>query len=181
MKPKSTVSPSSADRDSGISRRGFIQGIVVLSTTTAALGGLPADAPAADLAEALPAGAFPGKQPLLALVLNRIIPEDGTMPAAGDLGVGAFIDQAAKASPQLRSSVSQVLGTLPEAEAFSRLSETEAERLLHEVEDLHGHAFELLIQTTYAGYYGHSAVQRTLGWVDPIDAGVPQVRVALRY
>ena len=35
----------------------------------------------------------------------------------------------------------------------------------------HHDAFELLLQVTYTGYYGHPHVQDRLRWADPHDAG----------
>ena len=39
---------------------------------------------------------------LLIAVLNRIVPSDGEMPGAGDLGVGAFVEDVVADSSQRR-------------------------------------------------------------------------------
>jgi hypothetical protein len=156
--------------EAGISRRGFIQGMVVVSATTVALNGLPVAA--GEIPEtAATAGLSAEHHRLLALVLNRIIPAEGAMPAAGDLGIATFIEQVVKAAPHLRSPITEVLDALPDANEFSQLSETAAERFLHHIEEGHGGSFDLFVQATYAGYYGHSEVQKILGWIDPVDAG----------
>lgn len=109
---------------------------------------------------------------LLVMVLNHLIPQDGGMPAAGDLGVAHFIEEAASVAPDLDVSIRKVLGALPDADTFTRLSEAEADRLLQQVENADAHSFGLMVQATYAGYYGHPEVLKVLGWVDPLDAGL---------
>lgn len=147
-----------------ISRRRFIRGVMV---TSAAAGVVTLSGDAAAIAQSARATALTGSQSgMLVRVLNRLIPTDGAMPAAGESGIAAFIEKAVAAAPHLRRYIITVLTALPDADILNLLSDTELDELLRRIEAEHRDAFEFLIQATYAGYYGHPEVQAALEWVD---------------
>ena len=54
----------------------------------------------------------PAQRLLLAGVINRIIPSNDKMPGAGDLGITAFIEETAAASPSLTRLFNQGLAQI---------------------------------------------------------------------
>ena len=152
------------DSEGTLSRRQFMQGVMVASAAAAGVAGAPT--------LAAKASAAPGAKVLtleqvrvLGAVLNRIIPAEGVMPAAGDLGIAGFIDEALGAAPHLSDHFVRLLTTLPSGDAFTRLSEAGLDSLLHQTEQQQSESFDILIQATYTGYYSHRRVLAGLGWV----------------
>ena len=162
------IAPSDRNPDSPMSRRQFIQGVVAISGT-AAIAALP---PASVSVTATPAiaGLTREHSCVLALVLNHIIPPNGVMPGAGDLGIASFINDALKAAPHLRVHIVGLLAALPDEKGFRQLSHVEADAKLEQLERIQGDSFDILVQAAYTGYYSHERVQATLGWLDPVDA-----------
>lgn len=101
----------------------------------------------------------------LTQVLNELIPSSGGLPAAGDLGIARFVEQAAVASPRVRNAVVTVLNSF--AEMSSTGVSGEWESVLREVEKCQPDEFGVLIHAAYTGYYSSPVVLTTLGWVDP--------------
>jgi hypothetical protein len=160
--------------DTIISRRQFMQGVMLASATAASLATSPA--PAAGLSSGTATTVLtPVQNRVLALVLNRIIPAHGIVPGAGDLGVAGFIDQALEAAPHLRARIVGLLASLPDEQTLRQLPDAELDALLQRLESDQRHSFDLLLQATYTGYYSHAQVQNALGWVDPVDSGYGMV------
>ncbi len=157
-----------ADGQGGISRRQFIQGAVVVAsvatTGASALTTAPETAvPATLVTKVLTLE----ERSVLTAVLNRIIPADGVMPGAGDVGVVNFIDDALVAAPHLRAPVVGLLTKLQILGGSTDVSEAALEDLLHRIEQEDSDSFDLLVQATYTGYYGHPRVLDALGWMPP--------------
>src|SRR5438128_981274 len=95
---------SGQEPPSGISRRAFIQGVIAASAAT---GVVALAEPGAAVPQSAGAVLTAEQASRLTLVLDRLIPADGPMPAAGALGIGGFIDKALVAAPNLRP---QILG-----------------------------------------------------------------------
>jgi Gluconate 2-dehydrogenase subunit 3 len=164
------IRPDEGKDQSGISRREFIRTAVAASavaTVAASSSAAAVTATASNVSSQLSAG----QHRVLELLLNRLIPAEGAMPAAGDLGIVSFIDTALDAAPHLRPHVMEVLAALPEEDHFSRMPDEAKDALLESVAKDHEQSFDLLLQATYTGYYSHAKVQQILGWVDPVDRG----------
>jgi hypothetical protein len=156
--------------DTTISRRQFIHGVMIASATAAGLAALPSTADGVPPSIAIKDLTSEQVQKLTS-VLNQIVPGNGVMPAAGDLGVARFIGQALEAAPHLRHHILGVLAALPEGQAFTQLPDTAAtDAMLHRLESEQRDSFDLLVQATYVGYYSHARVQEILGWIDRVDA-----------
>jgi hypothetical protein len=112
---------------------------------------------------------------LLTIVLNRLIPGEGPMPAAGALGIAAFIDGALAAAPHLREQITSVLTALPSVEELRAMSPEVIDDRLRQVERAQPHGFDLLLQATYTGYYRHPSVLEALGGVESDAEGELQL------
>ncbi len=157
-----------ADGHGGISRRQFIQGAVVVASVTTTGASAPATTPET----AVPASPATKvltleERSLLTAVLNRIIPADRLMPGAGDIGVVNFIDDALVAAPHLRAHIVGLLTKLQILGGSPDVSEAALDVLLHRIEHEESDSFDLLVQATYTGYYGHPRVLDALGWMRP--------------
>lgn len=148
----------------GISRRRFIEGIIAASAVTSI-----ATVPTAQAEGRTPIAIAPAltgdERAALTVVLDRLIPPDGRMPGAGQLGIGAFIEKASSASTHIRRHVEAVLASLPGSVELSHLDGRALDTQLQLIERLMPEAFDLLLQATYTGYYRHPKVLRTLGGV----------------
>lgn len=153
-----------------ISRRNFMQEVIVVS---AAIGAniLPGSAWANVSARSEdPAGwrvLTADQARLLTAVLNRLVPNCGEMPAAGDLGVASFIDDVLAAAPHLRAPVLEPLLMVQAGASRARPTrECELDLLLEETQRARPESFEVLLRATYVGYYSHPHVLATLGAID---------------
>ena len=117
------------DEQAGISRRQFIQGVMVASAATTALG-LPSAVLAAPAASAPPTLLTTPQDGALTTVLNCLIPSDGVMPGAGGLGIATFIDKALIEAPHLRRHIIGIVAMLPDADVLAALPVDELEALL---------------------------------------------------
>ena len=151
------------DREATVSRRQFIQGVIATSAT-AGLVGLPTGAGAAAVGP--PQVLTPEQRRMLTRVVDHLIPAEGAMPGAGDLEVVDYIDRALAVAPHLRRHILNVLRALPDPNKLDRLSESDLDRLLREIEREQNESFDILVQATYSGYYSHPRVNAALGWTD---------------
>lgn len=144
----------------GMSRRSFVRQVVaasaVTSLTTVSLEAL-----------AMPADAVPGvltdeQRSVLVCVLDHLIPREGAMPGAGEVGTAAFVEEELRGAPHLRTRVVAVIEALPAADGLRRLSEADLHARLEAIEQEQPDAFGALLQTTYRGYYRHPAVVAAL-------------------
>lgn len=172
--------------DAPISRRTFIEGVVAASTAAGAVAATArsaagrAPAPAADARDgarvAGDAAALevltPEQGHLLATVLNRLIPADEAMPAAGDAGVAGYIDQVLRDAPHLRRPVIDALDEL-HGGGFIRLSAAAQDKQLRRLASDRPESFEILLHAAYAGYYSDPGVLAAAGWA-PADSAPPE-------
>ncbi len=160
-----------------VSRRSFIQGVIAASAATAAVSSsassVLADAPVAG-AEGVAYKVLTGQQgEQLAMVLNRLVPGEGNMPGAGDLGVARFIDEVMADAPHLRGPVFDVLNRVQATGAFA-LGGDELDGALAVVEQEQKASFTALIDATYTGYYTHPDVMAAIGVESPSE-NIPEV------
>ena len=153
-----------------ISRREFIQGAVVASAAVT-VGALPVSTTAQGSAASVTTVLTADQSAVLTLVLDRLVPGDSAMPPAGQLGIAEFIDRALAAAPHLRRHVVGLLSKLPDEESVRQLSGPELDDYLHRLEQSDAESFDILVQATYTGYYGHPKVLTVLGWNDPSEPG----------
>ena len=116
---------------------------------------------------------------LLAGVLNRIIPPEGTLPGAGDLGLAAFIEGVVVEQPQLRrlfinglAQIEITAGRHGTAE-FQALADDGKDAALREVEASKPEFFEALVKQAYNGYYTDATIFQQLGYPEPKPGGTP--------
>ena len=116
---------------------------------------------------------------LLTGVLNRIIPPEGPLPGAGDLGLADFIEGVVAAQPQLRrlfvdglAQIEITVGRQGTAE-FQALAGEAKDAALREVEASKPEFFEALVRQTYNGYYTDASIFQELGYPEPKPGGTP--------
>jgi hypothetical protein len=110
----------------------------------------------------------------LACVLDLLIPPsgDGRLPGAGEIGIGARIDQLAQREPGFRAVVADGITALDamarrsDATEFATLAGEARLAALDEVAAAQPGFVPSLIFHTYAGYYQHGRVLEGLG-LDP--------------
>lgn len=109
---------------------------------------------------------------MLSAVLNRIIPADGDMPAAGDLGIAGFVESVAAGSTGKRRTLMDGLVRIEIAASelggsFDDLPQAAQTDALRSVEASSPQFFQELVTQTYRGYYTNEAVCRALGYRPP--------------
>lgn len=110
------------------------------------------------------------QETLLGAVLNRLIPEAGGMPGAGDLGIIATIDRTLAAYPRLRRLFCDGLVAIEVESArqcqadFIGLDGDRQDAVLQAVEHIFPAFFAALIDHTYRGYYTHPHVYQVIGY-----------------
>jgi hypothetical protein len=106
---------------------------------------------------------------LLRLVLNRLVPAEGGFPAAGDLGIGAYLEEEAAAAAESRGLFVEglrriaIAGERVRPAGFGSLTGDEQDSVLRRVEGEETAFFEVLVRQTYSGYYSHPSVLGLLG------------------
>ena len=111
----------------------------------------------------------PAERELLRLVLDRLVPAAGGFPAAGDLGIGAYLEQVASATPAARRLFVEGLrqiamaGERARPDGFAALTADEQDAVLQRLEREQPGFFEVLVRQAYSGYYSHAAVLGLLG------------------
>ena len=103
---------------------------------------------------------------LLTRVLDRLIPSDGAMPGAGEIGVTQFINDLVVEAPHLRQPIADILGSVGAANPAS-VTDEQMDAALRRAELEHPEAFGMLVHATYTGYYSHPGVLDAIGWVSP--------------
>ena len=109
---------------------------------------------------------------LLAAVLNRIVPAEGAMPAAGDLGIAAFVESVAAGSSaarrQLLDGLVQIdLAASAQGGSFADLSDAAQVGVLQNVAAASPEFFQELVRQTYRGYYTNESVYDLLRYRAP--------------
>jgi hypothetical protein len=170
-----------APHASEVSRRRFLQSVIAASAATGAAAALPAVAarskPAPGTANGVAAvEAVNGYQvfseeqaDLFAHVLNRLIPAEGVMPAAGEIGLGAYVDSVLADAAHLRQPVFDILNEVALAGEAVVLSPQSLDALLVRLERTRPESFASLIEAAYTGYYSHPQVLQAIGWSHPGD------------
>ena len=113
-----------------------------------------------------------GQRGLLSAVLNCIVPAQGDMPAAGDLGIAEFVETFAAESANRRRLVLDglvqiELAALERGGDFSGLSAEAKTDALRAVESSSPDFFQFLVTQTYRGYYTHETVTTALSYRAP--------------
>ena len=174
VKQRSNAAPNAFSES--ISRRKFLQSVIVASAATSAVSFQPSVGAAAG---AVTAGdglkvLTSEQHELLTAVLNHLIPEEGKMPGAGDLGVAGYVDSVLADAPHMRRPVFDVL-----MQTATSLAEDDREEdingILAGIQSRAPESFEALTQVTYTGYYNHPRVLEAIGWVPPAE---PDLRPA---
>lgn len=110
------------------------------------------------------------QEALLGAVLNRLIPETGGMPGAGDLGIIATIDRTLAAYPPLRRLFCDGLVEIEVESArqcqssFIGLDGDRQDAILEAVERAFPAFFAALVDHTYRGYYTHPHIYQAMGY-----------------
>ena len=109
----------------------------------------------------------------LTAALNRIIPGEGVMPGAGDLGVAQFIEAAAAGSPAKTRLFTQGLATIEitstrlTGKAFATAAGQEQDQALQSMESSEPEFFDELVRQAYNGYYTDPSVFEAIGYSTP--------------
>ena len=109
---------------------------------------------------------------LLAAALNRIVPAQEEMLAAGDLGIGEFVESVAAGSSAKRRSlldglVRIELAAAERGGAFTSLSTDAQTETLRAVQVTDPEFFQELVTQTYRGYYTNETVFDLLSYRAP--------------
>ena len=165
---------------SDVSRRQFLQSVIVASAATGAVATLPGAAAASiptaaavaggDLAAAA-AGAFliftNDEAALFSRVANRLIPAQGVMPGGGELGLATFVDGVLADASHLRQPILDVLHLVRSADKGENATDEELDAVLSRIERAQPEAFTQMLEAVYTGYYSHEDVLVSLGWEHP--------------
>ena len=125
-----------------------------------------------------PAGDSPALDPaqlrLLTAVQDRLIPREGDMPGAGELGGAQLVAGYLRERPALHGDITAALDAIEpksngqastdsEQPPFERLEDNDKDDILRQVEAEMPREFEALWRQTYNSYYTNEAVQQKLG------------------
>ncbi len=113
---------------------------------------------------------------LLAAALNRIVPAQGEMPAAGDLGIVEFVESVAAGSSLKRRNLLNgllriELAAAERGGAFASLSADAQTEALRAVQQTDPEFFQELVTQTYRGYYTNERVFDLLSYRAPNREG----------
>ncbi len=114
---------------------------------------------------------------LLAGALNRIIPAEGGLPGAGDLGGAEYVEGQVAKDNGLRRLFTQGMAHMEitaagQGGAFWELSPAAQDTVLKQVERAQPQFFEALVLHTYNGYYTNPRVLQIIGF-NPADQVQP--------
>lgn len=175
-------SSKTSDSASEVSRRQFLQSVIVASGATGAVAALPGSAaasiPAAaavatgDLAAAAAAAsAFliftDDEAALFSRVANRLIPAQDAMPGGGDIGLATFVDGVLADAAHLRQPILDVLHLVRSADEAQVATDDGLDAVLARIEQAHPAAFASMLEAVYTGYYSHENVLQAIGWEHP--------------
>ena len=113
----------------------------------------------------------------LSAVLNSLIPSNGDMPGAGDLGISSFVDQVLFRAPHLRPLLLRLLARVRNGcgqGGFWQLTSADQDSRLPRLEQEETEAFDTLVRAAYIGYYSHPDVLHALG-AEPRDDQVGEL------
>ena len=114
---------------------------------------------------------------LVTAVLDRLIPSQGDMPGAGEVGTADYLDGIAAGSAQLARLFTHGLQDIEIAASrlgsdFGELSDAQQDETLTGAETDDPEFFDALIRHTYNGYYSNPRIVQLLG----LDPRPPQPR-----
>ena len=114
---------------------------------------------------------------LITAVLDRLIPPQGEMPGAGEVGTADYLDGIAAGSARIARLFSSGLQDIEIAAArvgasFEELRGDQQDEVLRSIEVDSPDFFDLLVRHTYNGYYSNPKVVELLG----LDPRPPQPR-----
>jgi len=107
---------------------------------------------------------------LLTSVLNCLIPPEGQLPGAGDLGLVTFVEGAIEGEARLNRLFNGGLAQIEIAagnrdpSGFQALNDDGKDATLKEVEASHPEFFDALVLQTYNGYYTNPNVFQLIGY-----------------
>lgn len=113
------------------------------------------------------------QQALLTSALNRIIPAEGKMPGAGDLGIIEFVEKLVAPDPKLRRLVNDglaqiaIAASMQSGQEFPELGKDAQDAVLQEVQAQQSDFFEFLLRQCYNGYYTNPQIQDLIGYQLP--------------
>ena len=175
-------SSKTSDSASDVSRRQFLQSVIVVSGATGAVAALPGAAAASiptaaavaagDLAAAAAAAsAFliftDDEAALFSRVANRLIPAQGEMPGGGDIGLATFVDGVLADAAHLRQPILDVLRLVRSADEAQVATDDGLDAVLARIEQAHPAAFTSMLEAVATGYYSHEDVRQAIGWAHP--------------
>jgi len=111
-----------------------------------------------------------GQRALVKEVLARIIPAQGKLPDAGDLGVVDFIEAAINGQPHHRRRFIdgladiEITASRQGSQVFAELPGPAKDATLRAVEASNADFFEELVRQTYNGYYTHPRILDLIGY-----------------
>ncbi len=107
---------------------------------------------------------------LLTSVLNCLIPPEGQLPGAGDLGLVTFVEGAIEGEARLNrlfnggwAQIEMAAGNR-DPSGFQALNDDGKDATLKEVEASHPEFFDALVLQTYNGYYTNPSVFQLIGY-----------------
>ena len=114
---------------------------------------------------------------LVTAVLDRLIPSQGDMPGAGEVGTADYLDEIVAGSTQLARLFTHGLQDIEIAASrlgsdFGELSDAQQDETLTGAETDDPEFFDALIRHTYNGYYSNPRIVQLLG----LDPRPPQPR-----
>ena len=110
---------------------------------------------------------------LLTAVLDRLIPAEGRMPGAGEVGVVEFVEGVAVKNLRLRRLFIEGLAHIEitamqsGAGEFQDLADAAKDETLRQVEAAHSTFFQELVSQTYNGYYTNPQVFEIIDYSIP--------------
>ena len=109
---------------------------------------------------------------LLDAILDRIVPAQGEMPGAGELGIGEFVESVAAGSAETRRILLEGLVQIQLAASerggdFPLLTADGQVDALRAVESSSPGYFQYLVTQTYRGYYTNESVTELLSYRAP--------------
>ncbi len=114
---------------------------------------------------------------LLSNVLNRLIPPEGELPGAGDLGLAAFLEGVvegeARKNRMFNEGLAQIeiAAVIREPSGFQALNDEGKDAALKEVEASHPEFFDELVRQTYNGYYTNPNIFQLIGYPERLAQG----------
>jgi len=160
--PHTTDTTKSVTSNGMLSRRALLQSVIAASAAAA----FPATKAVAGTIGDRMGRLADREAALLTRVLDRLIPSDGVMPGAGEIGVTQFINDLVVEAPHLHRPVADVLGSVGAADSAAATDE-QMDAALRRAERDHPEAFGMLVHAAYVGYYNHPEVLDAIGWVSP--------------